>query len=130
MLWGPTSFRRSGGLEHIVNLSLSRSLPALLAAVVLALAPACAAPRHAPRAETGPIENPHIVERIAPRDPDVPTGIERNAGHGHDGEAFIWLLVYLGYAVVYIAYGIGWCFVELGGLIYEACTGPHYEYED
>jgi hypothetical protein len=57
-------------------------VPALLACLVLVLVPACAGPRYfygEARVERGPIANPHIVERVAPRDPDIPQGIERGA---------------------------------------------------
>ncbi len=57
-------------------------LPGLLATFALAFLPACGFPFRellGPRVERGPIERPHVVERIAPRDADIPAEIERGA---------------------------------------------------
>jgi hypothetical protein len=57
-------------------------LSALVATLALAFLPACGFPFHElmqPRAGRGPIERPHVVERIAPRDEDIPADIERGA---------------------------------------------------
>lgn len=62
------------------------SFPAVLAALVMALLPSCAMCRP----PAGPIEKPHIVRRVAPRDSEAPR-IERVAGeHNADNGSFDW----------------------------------------
>lgn len=56
----------------------STLFPAVLATLVLALLPSCAVYRFAEPA-SGPIERPHIVERVALRDAEAPR-ILRGAG--------------------------------------------------
>lgn len=98
-------------LERIVP-----TLPALLAAFLLALLPACAI--STPQ-RSGPIENPHIVERVAPRDADLPPGIQRGATgydpaldgkNKADGDDYTYVFAILGVVLVgllvLIAYGL------------------------
>lgn len=101
------------------------ALPALVAAFLLTLLPACAT--NAPQ-RSGPIENPHIVERVAPRDADVPARIARTAG-GFDApeihaDGVGALFLPFAYLFAYIGYFIGWCFYKAGEAIWEAITSP------
>ncbi len=102
------------------------AVPAFAAALLLAILPACGFPRwmYPSTVEyAGPIENPHIAERVAPRDPELPARIERQAGEfcppAPAGE--LWFL-FLFYGIFYLGYAIGWCFVELVNLIGDACS--------
>lgn len=92
---------------------------ALVAALLLSFLPACGVtPRPAPVLD-GAIENPHIVQRVAPRDPDIPTGIQRSAGS--DEGAFL--------AFYYLFYIFFWFLVELIDVINES-NGGHPYYDD
>lgn len=78
------------------------ALPALIAAFLLTLLPACATARPQP---SGPIEHPHIAQRVAPRDTDVPSRIQRGAaGYQPDIEAQEKAEAE-GYAFLYVAAG-------------------------
>ena len=105
--------------------TLKRCLPALIASFVLVFAPACAGPRQhvAPGFDPGPIANPHVARRVAPRDPDVPRVIQRSAGQLSGDEA-----LFLFYLFYYIFYGIVWCFVELARVALE--DSHYHEHED
>ncbi|MBX3458459.1 MAG: hypothetical protein KF696_00685 [Planctomycetes bacterium] len=90
--------------------SASACFPALLAVFVLAILPSCAMYRPAVQ-QAGPIERPHIMKRVAPRDPDA-ARIVRVAGEALDEDSAaalgtaIWLaLIALGWILIY---GIGW----------------------
>jgi hypothetical protein len=102
------------------------ALPALIAAFLLTLLPACAT---SASQRSGPIEHPHIVERVAPRDADVPPRIQRGASGYHpdieaqeeaEAEAYVYLYAFAGAVliglVVLIAYGI----YGLAELVWEA----------
>lgn len=99
-------------------------LPALMAALLLSVLPACASSQQPtlPPAVEGMLERPRNAH--VPTSPDDVSGIQRGAGgleppriHGDDEWAAMFLLVF--YGVVYVGYTIGWCFVALGELIYE-----------
>lgn len=92
-----------------------RCLPALIAAFVLVLAPGCASPFGYPgsSADRGPIAHPHVVERLAPRDMDVPVGIERSAS----GELF--LLGTVVFFIFGIAFLLAWGIGEMFRAMYE-----------
>lgn len=100
--------------------------PAVLAALVLAFLPSCAMYRSAAPA-VGPIERPHVVERVAPRDPDAPD-ITRGAGerlwYGINGlswepdEEASWGIVYLCGGLLFAA--IIWIVFELIALAIDA----------
>ena len=99
----------------------SSAVPALVAALLIALLPACGM---SPARHSGPIENPHGAARVAPRDADIPVRIQRTAGEFcppsiSAGGEHAWALA-LVYVFVLIGYCIGWCFYSLGELIYEA----------
>jgi hypothetical protein len=97
------------------------AIPAFAAALLLAILPACKlAPWMYPPAveSAGPIENPHITARVAPRDPDLPARIERQAGEYDPPGADA--CMYLFWFFVYAVYGFCWCVVELVELICEA----------
>lgn len=110
-----------------MNLTVKRCLAALVAALILALMPACASFfRYADM--RGPIASPHVVERVAPRDPDVPPGIERGAA-----AEVVWLLTAAMLFVVGILYLVGWGMYELFGAMYRdgrARDYPHAEHSD
>jgi hypothetical protein len=99
-------------------------LPALLAALLIAVSPGCASsPELAlPPGAQRLVERPRHVH--VPTSPDDVSGIERGAGQwdppnvSGDGWAALFLLAV--YGVVYVGYAIGWCFVALGELIYES----------
>lgn len=103
----------------------SNLFPAVLAVFLLAFLPSCAMSR-APAA--GPIERPHIVQRVAPRDADAPR-IQRTAGewrngtyHSNEGQSSdgTWTAVYLlgGILVAVIA----WIVFELIALAIDAAV--------
>jgi hypothetical protein len=97
------------------------AIPAFAAAFLLAVLPACGfAPwmQPSPVEYAGPIENPHIAARVAPRDPDLPARIERQAGEYDPPGADA--CMYLFWFFVYAVYGFCWCLVELVELICEA----------
>ncbi len=103
-----------------------RLAAAMLAAMVIAFLPSCAFDgRTASMHEhAAPIERPHIVRRVAPRDPDLPARIERQAGEfcPPELEAELWYL-FLFYGLFYVGYALVWGMVELVELIVDACEG-------
>jgi hypothetical protein len=109
-------------------MSLSRCLPALIAAVLVCFLPSCASIPDGLLAATAADarENARSTRHVdlKPVVEGAPTCIERGAGMDFDppecGEGMWPLIVF--YLLVYLGYGIGFCFVRLGELIYEACA--------
>jgi hypothetical protein len=107
-------------------MSLSRCLPALIAAVLVCFLPSCASVPDgllaATAGEASEQARPARTLALKPVAEGVPTCIERGAGMDFDPPSAdgLWpLLVF--YLLIYLGYGIGFCFVRLGELIYEAC---------
>lgn len=109
--------------------SFLSALPALLTAVLFAVAPGCVAVRpEAPPA----VQHPHVppVERpVQPREPCDISGIERGAGEWHpfpapNADDWVALVVYGTYLFYLIGYSIAWCFVSLAELIDDAFESP------
>lgn len=115
---------------------------ALFAGFMLALLPACGFSRfaHAGHAETGPIERPHIVRRVAPRDPDLPALVQRGAGENYGSDSWEDALSELlsspvsesGRIVIALAavailglFGLIWLLVELAQLAEDNDTNDH-----
>jgi hypothetical protein len=109
-------------------MSLSRCLPALVAAVLLCFLPSCASIPDGLLAATASEarENARPVRDavLKPVVEGAPTCIQRGAGMDFDppecGDGMWPLIVF--YLLVYLGYGIGFCFVRLGELIYDACA--------
>lgn len=111
-------------------------LPALVAALLLALLPSCASlPDNlmtAAVAEARERARPVINHELKPVVAGAPTCIQRGAGAEFappnldvsGGEGWGYVMMAVVYVFVYIGYTIGWCFYKLGELIWEACDTP------
>ena len=116
-------------------MSLSRCLPALIAAVLVCFLPSCSSvPEGLLAATAGEAREQARPARNVTLKPVVegaPTCIERGARMDFDPPSAdgLWpLLVF--YLLIYLGYGIGFCFVTLGELIYEACDSPNEPVEE
>ncbi|MCA8914653.1 MAG: hypothetical protein KDB90_04505 [Planctomycetes bacterium] len=113
-----------------MRIPVSRCLPALVAAFLLAVLPGCAS-LNDPLMEATigelhergrPVINHELKEVVA----GAPTCITRGAGMDFDPPACdgdLWPLA-LFYLLVYLGYAIGYCFYKLGEQIWEACNSP------
>lgn len=95
------------------------AVPALVAALLLTVLPACSGRQLVPDG-AGPIENPHVTARVAPRDMDIPVRLQRSAGefcppsvNGDFAMAIFYLFVLVGYLLYWV-----------GEVICEAANAP------
>ena len=105
----------------IAPAELVRCVPGFLAALLLAMLPACATGR---TAQDGPIVDPHIQVRHAPRDAEVPAGIQRGAAGYHPDNDEQWYDDTEGKLILYWAIGL-LCLFIVAVLI--ACLGGLYD---
>jgi len=115
-----------------------KSLPALLAGVLLCFLPGCAsmpdgliaAAAAQAREDARPVINTHLKPVVE----GAPTCIERGAGMAFDppcvdgeGAAWVYVPLVVAYLVIIIGYSFGWCCVRLYELIDEALSAPPEE---
>ncbi|MCB9933571.1 MAG: hypothetical protein H6841_09135 [Planctomycetes bacterium] len=125
-----------------MRVPFSRCLPALVAALLLALLPSCASLPDdlmtAAVAEAHERTRPVINRELKPVADGAPTCIQRGAGAEFDppdldvsgGEAWGYVMMAVAWVVVFIGYTIGWCFYKVGELIWEACDTPSLPEEE
>lgn len=119
-----------------MRVPVCRCLPALVAALLLALLPSCASLPDdlmtAAVAEAHERTRPVINRELKPVADGAPTCIQRGAGAEFDppscsGDCWPLAVVYL---FMIVGYCIGWCFYKLGELIWEACDTPSLPEEE
>lgn len=84
------------------------AVPASVAALLLTVLPACSGRQVVPDG-VGPIENPHVTARVAPRDADIPVRLQRAAGEfcppsfdANAATAIFYLFVLIGYILYWV----------------------------
>jgi hypothetical protein len=117
-------------------MSLARCLPALFAGLLICLLPSCASIPdgllEATAAHAREQSRPALDVKLKPVVDGAPTCITRGAGMDFDPPSCgdgMWVLGVF-YLLVYLGYAIGWSFVALGELIYEACAGDEETEEE